>query len=77
MSSPEFCDLVKLKRVGKEGTLVQITFWRNGVQLPYSSLLELQSIIGMTQDDLLTSFLNAKVRPFSEEFKARLSKVRA
>jgi hypothetical protein len=71
VESIDFCDSVKVKRVGKEGALVQITFWQNGVQLPYSSLFELESIVRMTQDDLMTTFLSAKVRPFSEEFKAR------
>ncbi|MGD0396929.1 MAG: hypothetical protein ABSB26_08525 [Nitrososphaerales archaeon] len=76
MGDSGFCDLVKLKRVGMEGMLLQITFWSGGVQLPYSSLLEVPSIRNLVTDEMPIDYLSAKVRPFSEDFKARLARSR-
>ncbi len=78
MSDSDFCDLIKFKRVTKDGvTLLQITFWRGAVQLPYTALIEIRYARNYVREDNPTDYLYAKVRPFSEEFKTRLATSRA
>jgi hypothetical protein len=73
----DFCDLIKFKRVNKDGVLLlQVTFWHGKDQLPYSALVEVQYIRNYVRENLPTDYLYAKVRPFSEEFKARLARSR-
>jgi hypothetical protein len=73
----DFCDLVKFKRVGKDGVpLLQETFWCGEVQLPHSALVEVQYVRNFVREENPTDYLYAKVRPFLEEFKARLVKLR-
>jgi len=72
-----FCDKLKFKRVGKEESLIQITFWLDDVKLPYTGMVERQYMYNYVRSEMPTDFLYAKVRPFSEEFKARLLKSRS
>jgi hypothetical protein len=70
-SSP-FCDLVKFKRVGKDGFLVQLTFFRGDVQLPYSGLVEAQYVANYVSNS--RDYLYVKVKPDSPEYRERLAK---
>jgi len=71
-----FCDVLKFRRVGKEESLIQITFWRGKLQLPYSGIVERQYMFNYVRPEMPTDYLYAKVRPFSSEFKARLAAAR-
>lgn len=74
MADSGFCDLLKYKRVNKDGVpLLQTTFWLDKVQLPYSALVEVQYVSNFIRSESPTDYLYSKVRPFSEEFKARLA----
>ena len=73
MAETVFCDMLKFRRVGKEESLVQVTFWRGKLQLPYSGIVERQYMFNYVRPEMPTDYLYAKVRPFSEEFKARLA----
>lgn len=68
--------MLKFKRVGKEETLIQITFWQDGLKLPYTGIVERQYMFNYVRTEMPTDYLYAKVRPFSEEFRARLAKSR-
>lgn len=74
MADSGFCDSVKVKRVGLEGMLIQVSFWLQGVQLPFTALYEVQDIRNLVGDVVSEESLAAKVRPFSEDFKARLTR---
>lgn len=69
----DFCDTLKFRRVGKEESLIQVTFWRDKLQLPYSGIVERQYVFNYVKPEGPTDYLYAKVRPFSDEFKARLA----
>jgi hypothetical protein len=69
----EFCNILKFKRVGKKESLIQITFWRDKLQLLYSAIVERQYVFNYVRPEMSTDYLYAKVRPFSDEFKARPS----
>jgi hypothetical protein len=73
MAESDFCNMLKFKRVGKEESLIQVTFWREKLQLPYSGIVERQYMYNYVRPEMPTDYLYAKVRPFSEEFKARLA----
>jgi hypothetical protein len=72
VDSDSFCDLVKFKRVGKDGFLVQLTFFQGEVQLPYSGLVETQYVANYVSNT--RDYLYVKVRPDSPEYRARVSK---
>lgn len=72
MASDLFCDLVKFKRVGKDGFLVQLTFFLDGVQLPYSGLVEAQYVANYVSSS--RDYLYVKVKPDSPEYRARVAK---
>lgn len=67
--------MLKFKRVGKEESLIQITFWQDGSKLPYTGIVERQYVFNYVRPEMPTDYLYAKVRPFSEEFKARLERL--
>ena len=69
-------DLVKFKRVGNEELLIQLTFWLDRLQLPYTGIVERKYMFNFVRPETPTDYLYAKVRPFSEVFKARLAKSR-
>jgi hypothetical protein len=74
VDSAPFCDIVKFKRVGKDGFLVQLTFFLEGVQLPYSGLVEAQYVANYVSNS--RDYLYVKVKPDSSEYRARLGKLR-
>jgi hypothetical protein len=76
LAESDFCNVLKFKRVGKEESLIQTTFWRDKLQLPFSGIVERQYMLNFVRPEMPTDYLYAKVRPFSEEFKARLAKSR-
>jgi hypothetical protein len=71
VAESDFCNMLKFRRVGKEESLIQVTFWRDKLQLPYTGLFERRYAFNFTRPDDPTDYLYAKVRPFSEEFRAR------
>jgi len=74
VDSDSFCDLVKFKRVGKDGFLVQLTFFLGGVQLPYSGLVEAQYVANYVSNS--RDYLYVRVKPDSPEYRARVDKAR-
>jgi hypothetical protein len=76
MVESDFCNMLKFKRVGKEESLIQATFWRDKLQLSYTGLVERRYMFNFVRPNDPTDYLYAKVRPFSEEFQGRLAKHR-
>jgi hypothetical protein len=69
-----FCDLVRFKKVGKDGFLVQLTFFRGESQLPYSGLVEAEFVANYISN--ARDYLYVKVRPDSPEYRERLNRSR-
>jgi len=67
-----FCDLIRFKKVGKDGFLVQLTFFLGETQLPYSGLVEVEYVANYVSN--ARDYLYVKVRPDSAEYRARLAK---